>query len=208
MMLERSMVDRLVDIASVALISAAAVLSAACGYQSGRWGGEQSRLYNLANAARVKSAVSADRRFAFAAIDVNLFAQYVDAVSEGDARRADFFYRRFRPPLRDATRAWLATKPLQNPHAPSSPFEMPIYRAETGRGADAYDRQADGDFDKAGTANRHSDNFLLLTVVFASVSFLAGMSTKMAYPRHAVVVVVGFAGFLYGIVRMVSLPFL
>ena len=61
-MLERSMVDRIVDIASVALISAAAVLSAACGYQSGRWGGEQSRLYNLANAARVKSAVSADRR--------------------------------------------------------------------------------------------------------------------------------------------------
>ena len=48
---------------------------------------------------------------------------------------------------------------------------------------------------------------MLLTVVFASVSFLAGMSTKMAYPRHAVVVVVGFAGFLYGIGRMVSLPF-
>ena len=207
-MLERSMVDRLVDIASVALISAAAVLSAASGYQSGRWGGEQSRLYNLANAARVKSAVSADRRFAFATIDVNLFAQYVDAVTEGDARRADFFYRRFRPPLRDATRAWLATKPLRNPRAPSSPFEMPIYKAETGRGADAYDRQADVDFDEAQTANRHSDNFLLLTVVFASVSFLAGVSTKMAYPRHAIIVAVGFAGFLYGIVRMVSLPFL
>lgn len=207
-MLERSVVDRIVDIASVTLISAAAVLSAVCGYQSGRWSGEQTRLYNVANAERVSSAVIANRSIALTAIDVNMFLQYVDAVDEGNARRAAFFFQRFRAPMRDATRAWLATHPLRNAHAPASPFEMPQYGRENADAAPRYETQAREAFDAAQTANRHADNFTLLTVVFASVSFLAGMSTKMAYPRHAIVVFVGIAALIYGIVRLAALPFL
>lgn len=205
---ERPVVDRIVDVASVTLISAAAVLSAVCGYQSGRWGGERLRLYNEANAARVTSAVAADRAVALSAIDVNVFLQYVDAVDEGNARRAAFFFQRFRPPMRDATRAWLATHPLHNPHAPSSPFDMPQYKAGRGNAAAPYDDRAKRDFDAAQLGNRHADDFTLLTVVFASVSFLAGMSTKMSYPRHAIVVLVGIGALVYGIVRLAGLPFL
>lgn len=207
-MVERSAVDRIVDVASVTLISAAAVLSAFCGYQSGRWSGEQSRLYNLANAAHIRSSVSANRSMAFTAIDVNMFLQYVDAVDAGNARRASFFFQRFRPPMRDATRAWLALHPLHDPRAPASPFEMPQYAAESGRATEIDEKRGGEDFALAQTANRHADAFTLLTVVFASVSFLAGMSTKMAYPRHAVVVLVGIAAMIYGVVRLAFLPFL
>ncbi len=207
-MLERSAVDRIVDIASVTLISAAAVLSAVCGYQSGRWSGEQTRLYNVANADRVSSAVIANRSIAFTAIDVNMFLQYVDAVDEGNSRRAAFFFQRFRRPMRDATRAWLATHPLHDAHAPASPFDMPQYARENVDAAPRYETQARKAFDTAQTANRHADNFTLLTVVFASVSFLAGMSTKMAFPRHAIVVLVGTAAMIYGVVRLAALPFL
>jgi hypothetical protein len=201
-------VDRFVDVAGVVLISIAAVLTAVCGYQSGRWSGAQTREYNMANAQRIESAEAADRGLALTAIDVNLFLNYVNAVSVGNTRDADFIYRRFRPEMRPAMKAWLATKPLTNPHAPSSPFVMPQYSLATNSSSRRLAAQAAGDFDAAQLANRHADDFLLLTVIFAGVSFLAGVSTKMTYPRHAIVIVLGLIGVVYGLIRLVELPFM
>jgi len=45
-------------------------------------------------------------------------------------------------------------------------------------------------------------------VVFAAVSFLGGMSTKMQFPRHAIIIGVGTAALLYGIVRLIGLRFI
>jgi hypothetical protein len=207
-MLDRPATDRVVDVASVVLISIAAVLSALCGYQSGRWSGEEGRFYNLANASRVQSAEDADRAMALTAIDVNLFLHYVDAVDARHAREAAFIYRRFRPEMRAATAAWLATKPLTNPAAPSSPFAMPQYKPAARTASVALERQAAGDFRAAQAATRNSDDFLLLTVIFAAVSFLGGISTKMSFPRHAVVVTLGTVALIYGAVRLGRLPFL
>ncbi len=67
---------------------------------------------------------------------------------------------------------------------------------------------AGASFSQAQEANRHADNFLLLTVIFAAVSFLGGISTKMVYPRHAILVGLGVIGLAYGVVRLVELPFL
>jgi hypothetical protein len=201
-------IDRVVDVASVALISIAAVLTALCGYQSGRWGGQQARLYGEANAARVEAAQASDRANILTAIDVGLFLHYVDAIAAGNAREAQFLFQRFRPEMRPAMRAWLASKPLQNPRAPSSPFVMPQYSLRTHAEAIADDRLAAARFKDAVEATHHGDDFLLLTVIFAAVSFLAGISTKMMYPRHAIVVAVGFAGLIYGLIRLVALPFL
>lgn len=207
-MLEAKRVDRLVDVLSVVLISVAAVLTALCGYQSGRWGGAQMRLYNVANASRIESAEAADRALGTNAINVNLFLNYVDAISTHDTTRAQFIFDRFGPEMRTATVAWLATKPLHNRRAPSSPFVMPQYvvpaKAESRRDEAA----ADASFAAAQKANRYSDDFLLLTVVFAAVSFLAGITTKMVYPRHAIVVTIGTLALIYGLIRLAQLPFL
>lgn len=201
-------IDRLVDLASVALISIAAVLTAVCGYQSGRWGGQQARLFGEASAARVEAAQASDRANILTTIDVAVFLRYVDAVATGNAGEAQFLYRRIRPEMLPALRAWLAAKPLQNPHAPSSPFVMPQYSLKARSEANEKSRLASAKFDDAVIATHHGDDFLLLTVIFAAVSFLAGISTKMMYPRHAIVVVVGFVGLIYGLVRLVALPFL
>ncbi|HEX3671147.1 MAG TPA: hypothetical protein VHT92_05520 [Candidatus Cybelea sp.] len=206
-MAEPNKVDRVVDLLSVVLISIAAVLTALCGYQSGRWGGVQSRLYSVANASRIESAQASDQAVGLNAINVNLFLNYVDAVSLGDRTRAQFIYDRFPPEMRAAMIAWLATKPLKNRHAPSSPFVMRQYALPAKADARRYEAAAATSFAAALEANRHADDFLLLTVVFAAVSFLAGMSTKMTYPRHAVVVAVGIVALIYGIVRLVQLQF-
>jgi hypothetical protein len=200
--------DRIVDIASVVLISVAAVLTALCGYQSGRWGGEQSRLYSLANANRLHSAEAADRANALTTIDVSVFLHYVEAIDAGNARLADFLFRRFRPEFLPAMRAWLAARPLHNTDAPSSPFVMRQYSLKTRGEAELDEALATANFSQAVAANRHSDDFLLLTVIFAAVSFLAGISTKMSYPRHAIVIAVAFLATIYGIVRLTALPFL
>lgn len=190
------------------LISVAAVLTALCGYQSGRWSGHQARYYNVANGERIKSAEASDRANVLTAIDVALFLQYIDAVDAGNSSKAQFIYKRLRPEMRPAMAAWLASKPRTNPKAPSSPFVMPQYNLRTQTEAREHDSLAKASFEEAQTANQHSDDFLLLTVIFAGVSFLGGMSTKVAYPRHAIFIGLGMIGLVYGVVRLVRLPFL
>ncbi len=190
------------------LISVAAVLSAICGYQSGRWSGHQAMYYNVANADRIQSSEEADRANVLTAIDVALFLQYIDAVDAGNAPKAQFIYERLRPEMKRAMDAWRATKPRSNPKAPSSPFVMRQYSLATKAEAKRLEDAAGVSFAQAQTANQHADNFLLLTVIFAGVSFLGGISTKMVYPRHAVLVGLGVMGLVYGAVRLVELPFL
>jgi hypothetical protein len=207
-MTEHSLADRVVDVGSVVLISIAAVLTALCSYQSGRWDGQQGRLYNLANADRTYAAEASDRANVLTAIDVGLFLRYMDAIDAHDQRMADFLNRRFPSEMRPALRAWLATRPLQNRRAPSSPFVMPQYSLRARALASADDADARGQFESAGAADRNADDFLLLTVIFAGVSFLAGISTKMIYPRHAVVIALALLGTIYGLARLAGLPFL
>ncbi|MBV9719324.1 MAG: hypothetical protein JOZ77_08390 [Candidatus Eremiobacteraeota bacterium] len=207
-MAEHKRSDRIVDVASVVLISVAAVLTALCSYQSGRWGGQQARLYSLASADHMRSVSESDRANTLTAIDVGVFLRYMDAVVSGDKRMTEFLHRRMRPEMQPAMRAWLATNPLQNLHAPASPFTMQQYSLRSRSDANRWDAQGRREYEEAIDANRHSDDFLLLTVIFAAVSFLAGISTKMAYPRHAIVVALAAVATIYGFVRLVSLPFL
>jgi hypothetical protein len=203
--IDRKFVDRFVDVASVVLISVAAVLSALCGYQSGRWDGEQTRLYNVANANRVMAAQAADRANVLAAVNVVLFLNYISAVESHDTSKAEFLYRRFPRDLRRSTDAWLATKPFTNRNAPSSPFAMPEYTMPAEAGTKG-DTTAAADFQAAQVAHRHADDFSLLTVIFAGVSFLGGVSTKMAFPRHLIIITLGIIALMYGIGRLTQLP--
>lgn len=205
---DHSRVDRVVDVASVVLISAAAVFSALCSYQAGRWGGAQTNMYNRASVERTFASEATNRSLALAAIDVNLFLNYGNAVDAHDERKAQFIYRRLRPEMRRALDAWLRTKPQENAKAPSSPFAMPEYREHMYAESKAYQAASTVDFNAAVKANQHSDDFLLLTVIFAGVSFLAGMSTKMQFPQHAAIIVLGTLALIYGIVRIAALPFM
>lgn len=204
----RNRIDRFVDLASVVLISVAAVLTALCGYQSGRWGGEQTKLYSIANADRVQSSEFAARGNVLTAIDIVVFLDYMNAVYAKDKQREQFLYARFRHEARPAIRAWLASNPLTNSHAPSSPFVMQEYKLRANADAKKQLDMADESFSAALEANQRSDAFLLLTVVFSGISFLAGVSTKMVFPRHLVVIVIAIIALVYGLFRLVGLPYL
>lgn len=165
-------------------------------------------MYNTAITQRALTSEATNRTLAFTAIDVNLFLNYGNAVDDHQERKAEFIYRRLRPEMRSALDAWLRTDPQHNPKAPNSPFAMPEYRDWAREATTKYDAAATASFNGAITANRHSDNFMLLTVIFAAVSFLGGMSTKMRYPQHLAIVVLGTLALIYGIVRIAALPFM
>ncbi len=204
--MNRETVDKFVDIASVVLISVAAVLTALCGFQASRWEGEQTRLYNVANASRLRAAEAGDRSLVYTSINVTLFLDYINAVQHGDTEFAQFIYRRLGPNMRIAMDAWLATHPMKNPKAPTSPFVMPEYNRLMQSGTTQEEAVATADFNAALNAHRNADDFTLLTVVFATVSFLAGVSTKLVFPRHAIIVALGILALVYGIARLGFLP--
>lgn len=198
--------DRWVDVGSVLLISAATVLTAWCGYEGARWTAVQTRQYNTASADRVNASVAAARANSLQTIDVTMFLMYIRVVATQDQREATFIHQRFRPEMKRAVDAWLATKPLANPKAPASPFAMPQYKLATQAEADRLDALATASFKAATAANEIGDSYVRLTVIFAAVLFLAGMSTKFVFPFHIIVIVAGFATLTFGVIRMFVLP--
>ena len=111
-------------------------------------------------------------------IDVNLFMAYATAVSSKNQELADFLSQRFPDRLKIAMQSWLATHPLRNKSAPSSPFVMPQYHLATQDEADRLERHAGQFFEQGYAANATADRYVLMTVLFAGVSFLAGVGSK------------------------------
>ncbi len=200
-----ALVDRIVDVATVLLISLAAFGTAWCSYQSARWSGLEALNYSRANAARVQSSTYIARAGAHRITDVMMFAEYARAL-EQHSPFASFLRDRFDPPLAAAVKAWIATDPLHNAKAPPSPFAMAAYHLPDDAAARDANARADAFVQDAVTANETSDRYIFLTVFFAAASFLGGLTIKLRRPMHVAAVSVGFAIFFISVAIMVSYP--
>jgi len=194
---ERRRLDNRFELFEAILLSLAAVLAAWTGFQSAKWSGVQANSYSVAGALRVESTRSSTLAGQQETIDVVSFTQWLQAVeseglldapadpAQGDAYEPDptvlsgFLYQRLRPEFKVAVDAWVATRPLLTPDAPPTPFAMDEYRVA------AADEAADlqGDAERAAaaarSANQDADNYVLMTIMFATVLFFAGISSKM-----------------------------
>jgi len=173
-----SRISHHVEVASAVLLALATVGSAWCAYQSSRWSGVQAIAFAEANAARTESARLWNEALQLATIDVGSWLQYISALGNDNERLAEFTAQRFRPELKAANEAWLATEPLNNKDAPLTPFAMTAYSLPEREQAQRWTNIAEQKTEEAKTANQHSDNYVLLTVMFASVLFFGGISTK------------------------------
>jgi len=171
------------EIFSAVLLALATIASAWSAYQAARWGSEESLLFNEATAARVHAAEAEDLADAELDIDVEMFLDYMDALRAGDdAALRDFETRIFRDEMREAMEAWMATDPLENPAAPGTPFEMPDYVNANRDESRRLEAAAQEKLNEAKDAIRISDFYIMLTVLFASVLFFAGICTKFKTP--------------------------
>ncbi len=170
--------DRWVEFFSAVVLALATVATAWCAYQSTLWGGDETKFRSAANSATIKASQFSSAALQQASLHANLFVQWATAYSEQNDLLANFLYQRFPPALKSATDVWLATKPLQNPEAPSSPFVMPEYQLAERAEAARWEAEASAQWEKANDADEIADRYVLLTVVFASVLFFAGIAGK------------------------------
>ncbi|MGI5864259.1 MAG: hypothetical protein ACOX6T_19685 [Myxococcales bacterium] len=195
------------EIWSATILSLATVATAWSAYQSARWSGVQAISFSRANSERLE----ANRYYGLAeqqeAVDVEVFVAWGKALVEKEEVLANFLYERFRPEFRKAVDAWLATRPLQTPDAPPTPFAMPEYSLKARADGDEAHARAAQLFEEGRTANQRSDNYVLLTVLFASVLFFAGIATQFRAFTYAIVMLsIGTLIFLVALGVLVTFP--
>lgn len=172
---------------SVAATSMAAVATAWSAFQSSLFSGQQTFALARAGKARELSTQSRSEGDQLANMDANLFVAYAGAIANDNKAFAQFLYDRFPARLRNATDAWLATKPLITPGAPPHPFVMKQYRVDALDRAKELADQADAETENGQLANVRSDTYVLGTVVFASIILLASLALRLKKrgPRRA-----------------------
>jgi hypothetical protein len=186
-----------VELVATVLLAVATVATAWSGYQSTRWNGEQAKAAARTNALRIDSTKAASLANSQTEIDVATFTQWVNAYAQQQTELADFYFKRFRKEFRPAVDAWTATKPLENPDAPLTPFAMPQYKVAARAEADRLDAAAEVSAAQGRRNIQRASNYVLGVVLFASSLFFAGMSTKLTSPRlRLVLLCVGCAVFV------------
>ncbi len=217
--------DRRFEIWEAVLLAAATVMVAWAAFQSAKWNGEQADAYARAGAARVESTRASTHAGQQTTIDVNSFTSWLNAlanerrVDPNASRTADgsyipdpnqlsgFLYERFRAEFKTATEAWLQLRPLENADAPPTPFAMKEYKLAATQEAARFERQAEQFSTKARTANERSDEYVLVTILFASVLFFAGISSKMDTKRARLFLLgTGVAMFVAASIVVLSFP--
>jgi hypothetical protein len=201
--------ERVMELVATLLLALATLGIAWSGYQGARWSGKQAEEYSASNAARahanrVATAGAQDRTQ-----DLLNFNRWLEVTTDGNQQIADLYQRRFRPEFLPAFQAWLASDPLHNPDAESSPLREPQYRVANLERSNKLEKQGDDHFEEARKATDHTDNYVLTTVFFATVLFFAGISMRFVWQSMRItVLVLGTLALMYAIFLVARLPIL
>ncbi len=169
------------ELLATVVLAVATVLTAWSAFQSGKWSGVQATNFSEAGAARTESTRASTIGGQLVTIDVTLFSEWAQALSTDNTALADFWLERFRTEFKPAIEAWIGEVDLSDPNAvvpDGTPFEVEEYVLADFEEAERLAEEADEKATTARQANQRSDNYVLTTVLFASVLLFAGISTK------------------------------
>jgi hypothetical protein len=196
---------RWVEVTCAIVLALATMASAWCAYQSNLWGGVQTFKLAGANKAAREAA-----KYEIEAQETRLFdglttIHFVEQRLAGNKQVEELLLRRFRPEMRAAVTAWLATEPFSRSDAPPSPMKMTQYVQPEIKEAERFHAESATLYDAAERSNQLSDTYVLLTVLFAAVLFCGGISgtlsndsrrLRWAMQIMALMMFVGISGFL------------
>ncbi len=179
----RIRVERRVELLSAVVLAIATVLTAWSAFEASKWGGEMSIKFSEANARRTEATQASTAGGQLVQVDVSLFTNWLNAVASEQTKLADFYELRFRDEFKPAFDAWIASDPLaldedEDPNSPFADEYEDLYVVQDLVDAESLSAQADDASTAARQANQRGDNYTLTTVLFASVLFFAGISTK------------------------------
>ncbi|MGY0536328.1 hypothetical protein ACW14X_02350 [Nocardioides sp. YJ-D4] len=167
------------ELIAILLLSVTAILTAWTGFQASKWSGAMSISFSQASTNRIAAArfeSTANRKLS---VQVALFTQWLEAYQSGDTELTEFLQARFPEPLATVFPAWLDARPLKDPDAPATPFDMEEYVIPESVQSGAADRKADQKFAQALRNNQRGDNYTVLTIGFATVLFFTALSERM-----------------------------
>ena len=183
-------IDQKLEPITAILMAVVIVATAWSAYQATLWGGIQTFLLRDVNSASMKFILNTIQQGQRTGLDALLFIEYIKALHNNDQELADFFLERVRPELRVAIEAWLETDPFENPNAPPHPFVMPDYVTDFAKEAEQFAKESELKLEEAQQANQHSDNYVLLTVLYASVLFIGSIITKFSSKQLRLIVLI------------------
>lgn len=203
----RPVLTAVTEVSAAVVISAAAVLTSWASFQAALWDGEQAAYYAEASAARTASTRLANEAGQYGTIDVLMFNQWLDATARNEPRLQTFYRQRFRPEFAVAFNAWMATEPLQNDAAPTTPFAMSEYHSARMKQSRDQQKEADDLFQKGQNANDIGDAFVRATVLLAVALFFGGIGqTFKSQVLKAVLVLLAMVFCIVSTVQMTQLP--
>ncbi len=199
--------DRVLEVTAVIMLGIGTLLAAWSGYQSSIWNGIQAGDYVKGSGERVESTRASTLAGQERLYDSQVFSQWLNAYDVGNTKLSAVYERRFRDEFRVAFQAWLKTDPFTSTTAPAGPLFMAEYVQANALAADAHSAKAEA-FIRAGEdANDDSDHYVLFTVVFATVLFLAAVTDRFRWrPTRIAVLVIGGSLALFGFIGLLQLP--
>jgi hypothetical protein len=167
----------------------------------------QAREYNQASRLSTQATRLATLAGQQRSVDVGVFTAWVNAAAQHDTALEEFVRARFRQEFRPAFDAWIATHPMRNPDAPSSPFLMSEYRSGASDSAQLLTERSAAIAGKAGAANQQADLYTLTAVVLAAVMFFAGISQQAKHPpTRMALIILAALGCVIGIWHIAVYP--
>ncbi|WP_353808906.1 hypothetical protein [Agromyces sp. SYSU T00194] len=170
----------LIDIIAVFVLSITAVLTAWCGFEASKWGGEMSIAFSQASSARIQSTNFEGEARDARMFDLVIWASYVESVANGDDALTEYIEARFTPHFAVAFEEWNA-----GGREESGPFALDSYVPPGTVEAAEFGERADQKFQEALDNNQRGDDYSLLTVLFALVLFLSAMAQRDISPKAA-----------------------
>ena len=216
--------DRRFELIEAIILAIATVFTAWSAFQATKWSGVQANSYSVAAAERATGTRAANVATAQITIDVSSFQAWLGAISDENERGqtsfdadgnytpdpdllSGFLHDRFSDEMQPAFDEWIASDPFSGGDAAPTPFDLPSYQLTSIAAMQEVDASAEASAAKARQANQRGDNYVLVTVLLASVLFFAGISSKMDTLRARMLLTsLAIIVLLVGVVLVVAMP--
>jgi hypothetical protein len=199
--------DRWLTITEAVLLAVVAILAAYSGFASAKWSTHSSLSLAKASAARTEANRADYEASTLETFDSTMFSAWFTAYVAHDKAGMRVAEQRFRPVYLAAFKAWLATHPFTNPHAPKGPSYMPQYKIAQLAQANALDAKANVYYSLGEQAGSNADGYVRTTVYLATVLFLVGISGHFKL-RGARIGLISVAGVIltYSVISLIIAP--
>jgi hypothetical protein len=199
----------LTELVVAIIISLSALATSFATFEARLWSGRQVRHFGLAGAYRTIATHQALDASVSRSVDIDLFNAWLTAKHSGNAALAAAYQGRFPASLKPAFSAWLAQDPLDNPHAPPSPFVLASYQPPGLIGARQMEAKAQTEFESGEVANYNGNAFMQCAVILAMAMFFGGVG--QVFRRRSVraaMAVVALVACIVGLQQTLTLPML